>query len=212
MLPLAATAFPDSPQALRTAILGGFREYGIEAREVVVEGADFPKIGLLRIDLTGAKATRELRIPHPGPLQGGKIEAERVEIDARPLFLETMPVRIEIRAEKAAFPLSAQAEGGAGSLVALQQAGEGRLEMEIRKADLEELLQSVAMAAAAERGVEIKETHLELTSRGKRALTFRAEVIAKMFLMKAPVSLTGDLDLDDDLNLRISQLTLEGVP
>ena len=58
--------------------------------------------------------------------------------------------------------------------------------------------------------MEIKETHLEFTSRGSRELSFRAEVVGKVFMMKAPVTLTGDVAIDDDLNLHLSNLTIGG--
>jgi hypothetical protein len=62
MLPLAGSRFPTSHHELKDAISRGLLHYGITAREVVVEGGTFPAVDSLRVDLTGARVTRELRI------------------------------------------------------------------------------------------------------------------------------------------------------
>jgi hypothetical protein len=56
----------------------------------------------------------------------------------------------------------------------------------------------------------VKETRLAFTQRGPRALSFQADVTAKVMIMKAHLTVNGDADLDDALQLRISNLRLTG--
>jgi len=49
-----------------------------------------------------------------------------------------------------------------------------------------------------------------LTNQGPRTLAFRGEVTAKMFLMTAELTLTGQIDVDAGLNARFSRLKLGG--
>jgi hypothetical protein len=63
---------------------------------------------------------------------------------------------------------------------------------------------------AERQGVEVQETRLKLTSQGPRTLSFRGDVTAKMFIMTAALTLTGQIDVDAELNARFSRLTLSG--
>src|SRR5436190_2230041 len=68
-----------------------------------------------------------------------------------------------------------------------------------------------AVAAQAKKhGLDVTETRLTFTQRGPRALSFQGDVTAKVMIMKAHLTVTGDLDLDDALQLRISNLKLTG--
>ena len=169
------------------------------------------KIERLCIDLTGARLEPETCVsPRPGAaVSGDEIRAAQPSrLEPLPLYLEALPVRLRLTVRAAAFAC-APAEGGK-SMLALQRAADGRLEIEISRVALEQFLHSLAVEAGAKQGADIKETHLELISRGPRSLSFRAEVTAKMFIMKAAVTLSGDLEVDDTLALRVSKLALGG--
>ncbi len=208
MIPLACARPIDSTQALTEAIGKGFERYGITAREVTASGGAFPTIDALRIDLTNAKLNREMRPPGKASGDGPEIRIESLEVKAHPLLLEDAPVELDLRATGAVARLVSG--NGEEALLVPQSAAEGQVSVSIRNADLEHLLQTAASMAAAKHGVEIKETHVSLTARGNRGLTFRAEVVAKVFFAKAPVALTGEADLDESLNLQLSKLAFEG--
>jgi hypothetical protein len=58
--------------------------------------------------------------------------------------------------------------------------------------------------------VDIKSVKVGLTSRGPRAVSVKADVTAKMFIATATVTLSGDIDLDDELSARLSNLRFSG--
>lgn len=208
MLPLAASSLPPSHAALAEAITSGFAKYGLTAREIRAEGGTFPQVASLRVDLTGARAHRGLRPAEPGAAGAERIEVERVEVVATPLYFEATPLQLDLHAQGTVLALAHGADSE--PMLVLVRAAQGAVTVEARLADLEALAQSLVASAAAKQGVEIKSTHLKFTSRGPRALAFEAEVAAKMFIMTAKVAVAGTLELDDQLNARLSGLACRG--
>lgn len=207
MLPLIGSALPSSASLLQTALKEGFAKYDIIAREIEVKGENLRQLEQLSIDLSGANITREAQPPKPGKPQEEVASAEKFSLTAKPLLLEGVPAQLSMTASDVGL---ASAEGGGHLLLVPQRAKDGHLHLEIQRADLETLIRKVASEVAGKQGVEIKETHLEVTSRGPRDLSFRAEVVGKVFVMTAPITLTGDASIDDDLNLHLSNLQIGG--
>lgn len=208
MLPLASADFPDSHDALREAIAGGLARHEIAARKVTVEGGAFPAVERLAVDLSGATVSRDLRLGRPGMAVGQEIRARELEVTADPLTFEGTPARLHLRGSDVTL---AGTKGSAGEwLLALQRAGDGELRLGVQHSDLEKLIRTLLAEAARGHGVDIKQAKLELTPRGPRSLSLSLEVTAKVMIMSAPVALTGDLDLDNALQLQISNLAFSG--
>ncbi len=208
MIPLATPSLPTSPSLLEDAVRAGFARYSITARSVQAQGQTTSALDNLRIDLSGAEVTRNLRVEKPGVAGAETITASRLAIDAKPLLLEGAALEFHLEADAVVFALS---EAGAGQQVLSPiRAENGRLSVEATRPALEELLRKAATEVASKHGVEIREVHLKLVSTGSRTLTFEAEVIAKVFIMKAPVTLRGHAEINDALDLRLSELTVGG--
>ena len=208
MLPLSGKSFPSTSKRLVSAIKRGFAEQGVTARSVEAEGGCFPKIDSLSVDLSDASVTRDVDIPSMDPASGGGgIEAEKFELRAEPLYMEKAPFEIRVQASHAVFEYTGKPKSGA---LVLKDAKEGSISIAAAMPDLEALMHRLAVEAAEKHGVEVRKTSVELESRGQRALTFRATATAKMFIMTATLTLSGQVDVDADLNARFSQLTLSG--
>jgi hypothetical protein len=208
MLPLSGESFPSTSQELVAAIQRGFEEQGIETRSVEAKGGGFPAIESLTLDLTGAKAARNVRMPSLDlASEGGGLRAEKFEMRAEPFYFEEAPFELHVDASRAAFSFAGTP--GEGTLV-LNDADDGSLSISAAIEDLEALLHGILGELAEKQGVEVRETHLELKNQGPRTLTFRGEVTAKMFIMTAALTLSGQIDVDAGLNARFSGLTLSG--
>jgi hypothetical protein len=207
MLPLAGPQIPDSPDALADALRTGLSAHGLETKEVAARGP-WPALESLTIDLTGAKLSREHRLPETGLTRDSGFSAARFDLLAQPGILESIPVRAAMHAQDAGFELCAGA--GTESVLLLKRAAHGDVSVEVARTDLERLVHSLVCEAAGEHGVTIKSTKLRFTSRGPRAVSLVAEVVAKMFIATATVTLSGDLDLDEQLNARLSNLRFNG--
>ena len=96
MLPLAGLELPTSHAALAEAITRGLAHYGVKASDVRAEGGTFPAIGELRVDLTGARVTRELRVASVGAPGEEAVTVSRVEVKAAPMYFEKTPLRLNL--------------------------------------------------------------------------------------------------------------------
>jgi hypothetical protein len=208
MIPLATPSLPASPDSLEEAIRAGFARYAIAARSVKATGPATTDLESLHIDLSGAEISRELRIEQPGSLGAETVTTRHLKIDATPLLLEGAPMEFHLQAEQVTLVLTQPV--GTERVLSPCRAQNGRLSAEITREALESLLRKVATELAGKQGVEIKEVHLKLENVGPRLLRFEAEVVAKVFLMKAPVILQGNAQIDDALNLQLSDLTVGG--
>ena len=208
MLPLSGESLPSTSAELVAAIERGLAELKLTARSVRADGGAFPAIGSLTLDLTDARATRELRAPALKLVEGhGGVTVGAFQLRANPLHFEGTPFEILLNATDAAFVFAGAPEAGA---LMLKNAKDGDISLAAATKDLEALLHELVVQGAGKQGVNVKKTTLELTAQGPRRLLFRVEVTAKMFLMTAAMAVSGQLDVDDELNARFSNLTLGG--
>ena len=206
MLPLAAETFPATPDELAAALTAGFAARDVAA-EVEAKGRALDALGALRVGLTGKQFTRGFRIVKAPASEAATVRAERVEVSGAPLDFEGTPLTMRIEATDAELRFAGTPADGA---LVLAGAASGSISLAVAHAALEALLHQLAKGAAEKQGLEVKKTTLELTARGPRALAFRCAVTAKMFVLSADLSLSGSLDVDEQLNARLSGLTLGG--
>ena len=207
MLSLSTDRTPTTTPELIEALQHGLKAQGITPKAVEAIGDAFPALSTLRLDLSDARLTRDCRPVKP---QGEKLATatvERVEILGQPLYFEGTPLSLHLQAQGATAGLYLQ--NGSGCLV-LENAAAGELTLEVPVAALEAALHRLAVEGGAKQGIEIKQTKVSFTQESAGAVSFRVEVTAKIFVMSATLALTGRLDLDQELNARISGLSLDG--
>ena len=206
MLPISGETFPATADELAAALRRGFEADGMKPRAITAEGG-VPQMTRLSVDLTGAQLTRN---EMPRSVEGGGstiLSAEQFEMFAEPLYFEKAP--IEARLEGKGVQAQVTGVPQKGSLI-LKHAASGTVSVKVAIEALEGLLQSLASEAGGKQGIDIKKTQLTLTQEGPRAVAFRAEVTAKVFIMSATLALTGKLEIDDAFNARLSSLGLDG--
>ncbi len=206
MLPLSADKNATGAEEFSEALSRGLLAHGITPRSVQATG-DFPKLTSLTIDLAEAQLTRDLRPPTTAGQIVSTVEIDRFELTGVPIYFEKTALELRVAAEKVTS--HSVGDPGAGALV-LDSAGTGTVSIKVAKAALETLLQSLASAAAAKQGLEVRQTTLTLTQEGPRAVSFRADVTAKIFVMSATLSLSGRIEIDGELNARFVGLALGG--
>jgi len=75
---------------------------------------------------------------------------------------------------------------------------------------LKEVLHQAALTAAAEQGVKVTQTHMELSQIGPQRLHLHLGVEAKVFGGSINVSVNGDLTPENGTHLRFNNLKMEG--
>lgn len=207
MLPISGSELPSSPEALSNELRQGFLRYGVAATSVSADGDDVRTLRTLAVDLTGSNVDRSAQPPRSISLGQDSITAADFRMEGSPVLLEGVPANFSVTGQDVRLALG---EGDGYKFLVPQSVRTGLVRIEVMREALEALIQKVGSEAAGKQGVEIKETHVTLTSKSDRAISFQAEVVGKVFLMKAPVTLTGDVAIDEQLRLHFSNLAVGG--
>lgn len=207
MLPLADTTSPLTAETFAEALRLGFASYHVTAQSIAAEG-DSLNFSKLKVDLTGAKIDRTVRLPKPQGNTGEQIAIEDFHLLAAPGHFEGTPATLIINARAAKFTRVPAQSGD--TLLSLNDAQHGDISIEAPVRALEALLQNLATQAAANHGVEVRGCTLTLNAVNPKTLHFRAEVTAKMFIATAKVGISGELSVDDEFTARFRNLQLSG--
>jgi hypothetical protein len=208
MLPLASSSAPSDLTELARALDDGLRGRGLIPRKVAATGGVWPRMERLTVDLGGAEASRATRLPTANRTGGPRLQADVVEVVATPVHFEGTPVNVRLHLEDATAEIGQDSEGA--FVLTPVQAARGELAMDVSRAALEAGLHTAIAALASQKGADIKSTRLEFDAPTPRRLNFRLSVTAKVFIMTTTVNVHGRIDLDDQLNARISELKAEG--
>ena len=212
MFYLAGKTEPSASEEFVKALEGGLREviqFPVGSQIVTTTGG-YPAFDSLRIDLTGGRLnpSRQPDKPLPaGPAHPG-ITAKSMQITARPIYVDAGRVTMELTAENVVLQYDKDRTGRV-LLMPVSSIG-GTLKVEIPKDDLQALVLSRASIAAAQQGAKITSLELELTARTERSLSVNLRVHAKKMMMGGTVHISGQIDLDDQLTARLSQMKCDG--
>lgn len=210
MFALKQKTLPASAEELRAALEAGLREALQRGGPVVtIEDRNYPTLMAMRLALDDAVVSE--RPPRP-PARAGAItpalRVENFEITAAPIRLLNAAVDFHCRARGVEI---GQAEAEDGNLILLlQNAAEGSIEIATAIADLERLVRAEGQKVAAHHGVTIQEVRIKLEERAGRALAVELEVQAKKLFLSAIVRIQGRLEIDEQLNARLSGLACTG--
>ena len=120
------------------------------------------------------------------------------------------PAAIDLALSATAVSLHQAQDADGNLLLLLHNAARGHIEISASPSDLEALIAEVATAEAARHGVTIDSVQLILRSKNSRSLAAEVRLRAKKLFLSASIRITGQLDLDEELNARISGLDCAG--
>jgi hypothetical protein len=212
MLYLGQTQLPRTAEALHEAITRTMRtvlRLPPEKQPVAIEGA-FPALAALRINLDEAQLQTDAPPPQPKDItpQGEALSADLLEVRGHPVRYENAAVHLDLSARQVRFAEGVGRSGERWLLV--QSATDGRAEVKVDHASLEALLRAGAAEAAQKQGVRITDVKLELTSRGPRSADVDARITAAKFMVRSVIRIRGRVDIDDQLNAQLSELSCDG--
>lgn len=192
---------PHDTDTLRAGLAAALVPLGLGAGALVVEG-EFPSLGAVRANITGARFHRGLRV-QTAPAGQPAFFARELSVTASPAYLESLPFTLAVQGADAVFSL-------AGPVLALAQCGAGTLDVAVKHPDLEAALTAVAREAAEKKGAEVKSVKVELKSNGPRSLELRAVAVAKAMFLTATLTITGRVDVSETMEVRLSGLGCTG--
>lgn len=211
MFPLPTKTFPSDVEMLRTALEESLRRVVRPTGPMVsVEEKSYPELSALRVSLDGAEADeRPPARPAPpvGPVAPG-LRVENFAISGQPVLVGRARVNLSCIAREVQLGQGHDAEGNV--LLLLQDAADGKVEVEVALADLEALVLAGAKAEAAKQGVTVEGVRIELNARSERALDVVVHVRAKKLFLSAGLRIRGSMTIDQGLKARLAGLACDG--
>jgi hypothetical protein len=210
MFPLNTTSLPATAADLARAINDSLRAiFTLDRDPVEIRDLAYPNLAAINVSLDGARmpgtppAVPSLASQGQPALTAGTFNAGGRGISVGPAAfdLALSATGVELH----------QAKDRAGQIVLLlHKAAQGRVEASVSKSDLEALISEIAKTEAGKHGVNIDSVQLSLRSQSPRSLAAEVRLRAKKLFVSASLRITGQLDLDEELNARLSGLDCVG--
>lgn len=176
---------------------------------VTVEEKSYPDLAAIRVSLDGANAGGPPPRPaRPVGLVEPALRVEHFEISGQPILVQRAKVELSCTVRAVQLGQGRDEEGNV--LLLLQDAAEGHLEIAVTLADLEALVLAGVKVEAGKHGVTVESVRIELRSRSDRALDAVVQVRARKLFLSAAVRISGSLEIDEQLNARLSGLECAG--
>ncbi len=210
MLPLHSATFPATAAELKALLNRSVQELFEGAPDAVaVEDLAYPELRALTLTLDGASLRPNP--PRPPALAGATspaLTAESLQLAAAPLRLGPVGLQVRLAAEDVALHQGRDAAGEI--MLVLQSAKNGTVEISAPATEVEQAIAALAKAEAGKHGVTIEEVKLHARSRDERSVDAEVQVLARKLFFRTTVRIRARLELDDDLNARLSEVSCEG--
>ncbi|HZE58178.1 MAG TPA: hypothetical protein VE031_10020 [Chthoniobacterales bacterium] len=210
MFPLNTDTFPASATELARRLNESLRGlFGLSRDPVEIHAKSYPHLESLVVSLDGAVLPeRPPAMPSVASSPEPALTIDSFRVNASPLSVG--PALVDFQLVAQGVDLHRAIDRSGHLLLLLHNAANGRVEIAAAVSDLETLIAQVAKAEAGRHGVNIESVQLSLRSRSSRSLAAEVRLRAKKLFVSASLRITGQLDLDEQLNARISGLDCTG--
>lgn len=210
MLLLPTTIVPSSAIDLARLLNEGLQHIFVtESEPITVRERSFPNFDAISISLDGARLRAD---PPRPPVIAGKIssalEIDQLTLSASPLSLGPAAVNLSFSAREV--QLGQGKDSNDQIVLSLKGVTYGNIEISTRQTDLEELIGKFAQNQANRQSITIDGVQLKLRQKSAHSLAAEVHLRARKLFLSASIRVTGQLDLDDQLNLKISDLNCTG--
>ena len=210
MFPLRTDIFPASAADLERLLNEGLQQsFDASSPPVSVRDRSYPHLEAITVSLDGARLRPDS--PRPSPLSGeteAALEIDQFTLGAAPLSVGPVALDLSMTARDVQLRQGRDAENQI--VLSLDRATDGKIEISLAQADLEALVSSLAQDQAEKQGVTIDSVQLELRQKDARSLSVEVRLRARKLFLAASIQVTGQLELDDQLNLRVFDLNCRG--
>jgi hypothetical protein len=210
MFPFNTDTFPTTAAELSRRLNDSLRRlFALNRDPVEVHDKSYPHLDSMTVSLDGARIPEQ---PPPKPTVIGTpqpaVTIDSFRVTASPFSVGPASVDFGLNAQRV--DLWQAKDRGGNVLLLLQNATDGRVEISISISDLEALIAAVATAEAGKHGVNIDSVELSLRSRSPRSLAAQVRLRAKKLFISASLRITAQLDLDEQLNAKLTGLDCIG--
>jgi hypothetical protein len=210
MFPLHTAIFPSSATDLARLLNESLQRIFIaESDPVTIHQHSYPHLDAISISLDGARLRAD---PPRPPVISGKIssglEIDQLTLSASPLSLGAIAVNLSFSAREV--QLGQGKDSNDQIVLSLESATDGNIEISATQTDLEALIAQLAQNQGSKQGITIDNVQLKLRPKSAHSLAAEVHLRARKLFLRASIQVTGQLELDDQLNLEISDLNCTG--
>jgi hypothetical protein len=210
MFPLHTATLPSSAVDLGRLLNESLqRVFVTESEPVVVRDNFYPHLEAINISLDGARLRADR--PRP-PVSSGEtslaLEVDQLVLSASPLPLGPAPIDLAISARDVQLGQTKDSNGQI--LLSIESAAEGHAAISATPAGLEALVTKLAQDQGNKHGITIDDVQLKLRQESEHSLAAEVRLRARRLFLSTSLKVTGQLDLDEQLNLKISGLKCTG--
>jgi hypothetical protein len=205
---------PVTADELSHAMARGFSRavsFADPNKVVKVERTAFPSIGTVRVNLSEGRFKTAAR--NEGEIQlNNRVEKVvrigKLEVRADPLLVRDAQWHMNLDVENAKMLL--ERDGTGRPVMMLEDASAGTISMEIRVADIERLMLQDAREGLAPFGVDVDEVELNVVAETPRSVQVTLHLALEVALIPAGITFQGHIAVDDQMNAKITGMSLEG--
>jgi hypothetical protein len=210
MFPLFTKSLPSTAEALQALLNESLRRLFIVTRDPVsIRDASYPHLMELNVSLDGAQLRGN---PPPIPSPSGKptpaLKVDLLSVNASALSIGPASIDLSLSTRGVQFGQSRDSKDEI--ILSIEDAADGAVEISASQSGLEALIAEVAKTEAGKHGVTIDSVQLMLRSKSSRSIAAEVRLRAKKLFLSASIRITGQLDLDEELNATISGLNCTG--
>lgn len=210
MFSLYATTFPPSASDLERLLNEGLqRIFVAQSPPVTVRDHSYPHLEAINVSLDGARLSADS--PQPSPVSGETspaLEIDQFTLSASPLSLG--PVALDLSLAAREVQLRQGKDSNDQIVLSLDSATDGNIEISVTRVDLEALVLKLAQDQAKKHGITIDGVQLKLRQENTHSAAAEVNLRARKLFLSASIRVTARLDLDDELNLKLSGLNCAG--
>jgi head-tail adaptor len=210
VITLHRTQFPNSKAELAEAMDAGLRPYVHKTGPIVTINARvFPYLDQIAISFDGAELNPKLpKLPQAVGETKLACEAALVTVSGRNVSIEKAPLNLQLTASDVVFHQGRDEKGEA--LLLVNKVGAGHFMVSVGQLELENAIREMAQREAAKHGISIEETRVSMRARGSRSIAADVRLRARKFLFRTNIDISGQVDIDDQFNAKISNLKCRG--
>ena len=210
MFPLKTDTLPASAPDLARQLNDSLRDlFDLPSEPVTIREVSYPHLASIAVSLDGARVRGQPpSVPSPAGQATPALKVDSFTAEGSRISLGPAAIDFALEAEELELH---RANGADGNIVlVLHKAAHGNIAVSVAPSDIERLIAEVAKTEAGKHGVAIDSVQLSLRSSSPRSLTAEVRLRAKKLFLSTTLRITGQLDLDEKLNARISGLDCAG--
>jgi hypothetical protein len=214
VFPFAAEDLPDNAGDFAAAMSRGYRKalkLPEDSSVVVAEGGVYPKVDTLKIDVCDAviDPERKARKPSDRKPTSPALDAAHFEMLGHRMSVERATVNMDLVATDARLLLAKDDKGK--PLLVLGGASSGRMSMEVSLDDVERLLLIAARKGGRPYGLAVDRARLNMiVDETGHVVRVDLKLSTRFGVVPAGLRFRARLDIDDNLNGKLSELAVSG--